>query len=173
MRHGSPPTPRTCALHCWNSPRRRWPAAVALVMWNMKRRHSFHSCKTAAARMAVKGAPYSGAFIGAKRRPFTATAAEATVRQRAGMLAAPDSPPERRQPDKELISSPRELNSFLSGMEYRSHSGAKRRLPRLRQREPRPTDPAPPRPCIFNKLTPQQPESVDSHLTALFSTVAI
>lgn len=37
--------------------------------------------------------------------------------------------PARRQLDKELISSPRELNSFLSGMEYRSHSGAKRRLP--------------------------------------------
>ena len=33
----------------------------------------------------------------------------------------------RRQLDKELISSRRELNSFLSGMEYRSHSGAKRR----------------------------------------------
>jgi len=37
--------------------------------------------------------------------------------------------PERRQRDKELISSPRELNSSRSGMEYRSHSGAKRRLP--------------------------------------------
>jgi len=34
--------------------------------------------------MAVKGAPYSGAFIEAKRRPFTATAAEAIARERAG-----------------------------------------------------------------------------------------
>lgn len=31
--------------------------------------------------MAVKGAPLSSAFIGAKRRPLTATAAEATRRQ--------------------------------------------------------------------------------------------
>ena len=37
--------------------------------------------------------------------------------------------PERRQLDKEVISSPRELNSSRSGMEYLSHSGAKRRLP--------------------------------------------
>lgn len=44
----------------------------------MRRRHSSHSCKSAAARMAVKGAPFLGAFIGAKRRPLTATAAEAT-----------------------------------------------------------------------------------------------
>jgi hypothetical protein len=109
-------------------------------MWNMRKRHFSHSWKTAAARMAVKGAPFFGAFIGAKRRPFTATAAEATARQRAGMLAAPDSPPERRQPDKELISSPRELNSFLSGMEYRSHSGAKRRLPPAPATRTRPTD---------------------------------
>jgi hypothetical protein len=34
--------------------------------------------------MAVKGAPLSSAFIEAKRRPLTATAAEATARQRAG-----------------------------------------------------------------------------------------
>ena len=50
--------------------------------------------------MAVKGAPFFGAFIGAKRRPFTATAAEATARQRAGKLAAPDNlagaPPTRQ-----------------------------------------------------------------------------
>ena len=58
-------------------------------------------------------------------------------------------------------------------MEYLSHSGAKRRSPRLRQREPRPTDPAPPQPCVFYKLTPQQPESALPRLTALFSTVAI
>lgn len=83
------------------------------------------------------------------------------------------APPERRQLDKELISSPRELNSFLSGMEYRSHSGAKRRLLRVQQREPWPTDPSQPRLCIFNKLTLQQPESAKSHITALFSTVAI
>ncbi|HLH08002.1 MAG TPA: hypothetical protein VKW78_12260 [Terriglobales bacterium] len=57
---------------------------VALVMWNMRKIHFSHSCKTAAARTAVKGAPLSGAFIGAKRRPLTATAAEATRRQRAG-----------------------------------------------------------------------------------------
>ncbi len=31
------------------------PPAVALVMWNMRKRHFSHSCKTAAARMAVKG----------------------------------------------------------------------------------------------------------------------
>jgi len=42
--------------------------------------------------MAVKGAPFFGAFIEAKRRPFTATAAEATARQRAGKLAAPNGP---------------------------------------------------------------------------------
>ena len=35
--------------------------------------------------MAVKGEPLSSAFIEAKRRPLTATAAEATARQRAGM----------------------------------------------------------------------------------------
>ena len=34
--------------------------------------------------MAVKGAPFCGAFIEAKRRPFTATAAEAIARERAG-----------------------------------------------------------------------------------------
>jgi len=45
--------------------------AVALVMWNMRKRHFSHSCKTAAAEAAVKGAPFFGAFIGAKRRPFT------------------------------------------------------------------------------------------------------
>jgi len=50
--------------------------------------------------MAVKGAPFCGAFIGAKRRPLTATAAEATARERAGMLAAPTAPSERRQLDK-------------------------------------------------------------------------
>ena len=32
-----------CELHCWTSPRRRWPGAVALVMWNMRKRHSSHS----------------------------------------------------------------------------------------------------------------------------------
>ena len=32
--------------------------------------------------MAVKGAPLSSAFIEAKRRPLTATAAEATARER-------------------------------------------------------------------------------------------
>jgi hypothetical protein len=53
-------------------------------MWNMRKRHFSHSCKTAAARMAVKGAPLSSAFIEAKRRPLTATAAEATARERAG-----------------------------------------------------------------------------------------
>jgi hypothetical protein len=53
-------------------------------MWNMRKRHFSHSWKTAAARMAVKGAPFFGAFIGAKRRPLTATAAEATARERAG-----------------------------------------------------------------------------------------
>jgi hypothetical protein len=54
-------------------------------MWNMRKRHFSHSCKTAAARMAVKGAPLSSAFIEAKRRPLTATAAKATARERAGM----------------------------------------------------------------------------------------
>jgi len=67
--------------------RRRWPRrgradrrhrAVGLVMWNMRKIHFSHSWLTAAARMAVKGAPLSSAFIGAKRRPLTATAAEAT-----------------------------------------------------------------------------------------------
>jgi hypothetical protein len=51
-------------------------------MWNMRKIHFSHSCKTAAARMAVKGAPLSSAFIEAKRRPLTATAAEATARER-------------------------------------------------------------------------------------------
>jgi hypothetical protein len=36
--------------------------------------------------MAVKGAPFSSAFIEAKRRPLTVTAAEAIARERAGML---------------------------------------------------------------------------------------
>jgi hypothetical protein len=53
-------------------------------MWNMRKRHFSHNCKTAAARTAVKGAPLSSAFIEAKRRPLTATAAEATARERAG-----------------------------------------------------------------------------------------
>ncbi len=66
-------------------------AAVVLVMWNMRKRHFSHSCKTAAARMAVKGAPLSSAFIGAKRRPLTATAAEATARERAGKPFQPRS----------------------------------------------------------------------------------
>ena len=39
--------------------------------------------------MAVKGAPFFGAFIGAKRRPFTAAGAEATARQRAGKPISP------------------------------------------------------------------------------------
>ena len=69
--------------------RRRWPGAVGLVMWNMRKIHFSHCCKTAAARMAVKGAPLSSAFIGAKRRPLTATAAEATARERAGMPVPP------------------------------------------------------------------------------------
>jgi len=60
-------------------------------MWNMRRRHSFHSCKTAAAEASVKGAPFFGAFIEAKRRPFTATAAEAIARQRDGMPIPPRS----------------------------------------------------------------------------------
>ena len=47
--------PRCCTLRLSVSPRRRWPGAVALVMWNMRKRHFSHSCKTAAARMAVKG----------------------------------------------------------------------------------------------------------------------
>jgi len=54
------------------------PVAVDPVMWNMRKIHFSHSWLTAAARMAVKGAPFSGAFIAAKRRPLTATAAEAT-----------------------------------------------------------------------------------------------
>jgi hypothetical protein len=32
-----------------------WIVAVVLVMWNMRKIHFSHSCKTAAARMAVKG----------------------------------------------------------------------------------------------------------------------
>ena len=39
--------------------------------------------------MAVKGAPFSGAFIEAKRRPFTATAAEAIARERDGKSIPP------------------------------------------------------------------------------------
>jgi hypothetical protein len=35
------------------------------------------------------------------------------------------------------------------------------------------TDPARPRPCVFNKLTPQEPRSAECRVTALFSTVAI
>jgi hypothetical protein len=78
MRRASPLSARRCTLRCRTSPRRRWPGAVALVMWNMRKRHFSHCCKTAAARIAVKGAPLSSAFIEAKRRPLTATAAEAT-----------------------------------------------------------------------------------------------
>jgi hypothetical protein len=129
MRHTSPLSPRHCTLHCWTSPRRRWPRAVALVMWNMKRRHSFHSCKTAAAEAAVKAdrrEPRSGRSVaeslyGRPERRLSRGSATGGQQRRT-------APPERRQLAKELISSPRELNSFLSGMEYRSHSGAKRRL---------------------------------------------
>ena len=49
------------------------------LMWNMRRRHSSHSWLPPAARTAVKGAPLSSAFIEAKRRPLTATAAEGTA----------------------------------------------------------------------------------------------
>ena len=50
--------------------------AVALVMWNMRKSHFSHSCKTAAARTAVKGAR---SLPAAQRAcPLTATAAEAT-----------------------------------------------------------------------------------------------
>jgi len=53
--------------------------AVGLVVWNTRKIHFSHRWKTAAARMAVKGAPFSGAFIEAKRRPLTAIlAAKAT-----------------------------------------------------------------------------------------------
>jgi hypothetical protein len=51
----------------------------------MRRRHSSHTWKTAAAEASVKGTPFFGAFIGAKRRPFTDAGAEATARERAGM----------------------------------------------------------------------------------------
>ncbi len=44
---------RRCALRCRTSPRRRWLGAVALVMWNMRKRHFSHSCKTAAAHAHV------------------------------------------------------------------------------------------------------------------------
>lgn len=49
---------------------------VGRVMWNMRKIHFSHSCKTAAARMAVKG----GRSLPAAKRacPLTATAAEAT-----------------------------------------------------------------------------------------------
>lgn len=82
-------------------------------------------------------------------------------------------PPERRQLDKELISSPRKLNSFLSGMEYRSHSGAKRRSPGGSGGNNPANNPASPRHCVFNTLTPQEPESAQPRITALVSTVAI
>jgi hypothetical protein len=55
----------------------------------MRRRHSSHTWKTAAAEASVKGAPFFGAFIGAKRRPFTATAAEAIARERDGKSIPP------------------------------------------------------------------------------------
>jgi hypothetical protein len=173
MRHGCQITPRRCVLHCRNSPRRRGPGAVALVMWNMKRRHSFHSCKKAAAEAAVKGAPFFGAFIEAKRRPFTDDRSggyRAAARRDA---RSANSPTRNAANDKELISSPRELNSSRSGMEYLSHSGAKRRLPPASATRTPAQRPAPPRPCVFNKLTPQQPESAQPRITALFSTVAI
>jgi len=51
---------------------------VGRVVWNTRKIHFSRSCKTAAARMAVKGAPLFSAFIAAKRRPLTATAAKAT-----------------------------------------------------------------------------------------------
>jgi hypothetical protein len=51
-------------------------AALGLVMGNMRKRHFSHTSKTAAARMAVKGAPLLRA---AKRAcPLTDTAAQAT-----------------------------------------------------------------------------------------------
>ena len=46
--------PRRCTLHCRTSPRCRWPGAVALVMWNMRKIHFSHSWKTPAAEAAVK-----------------------------------------------------------------------------------------------------------------------
>ena len=100
-------------------------------MWNMKRRHSFHSCKTAAAEAAVKADRREPRQRSERSgEPLRTTGAEAIARQRDGTLAAPQQThPERSQLDKELISSPRELNSSRPGMEYLSHSGAKRRLP--------------------------------------------
>ena len=51
-------------------------SAVALVMWNMRKRHFSHSCQPAVARTALKGARSVRA---AKRAcPLTATAAGAT-----------------------------------------------------------------------------------------------
>jgi len=57
-RHGSLPAPRRCTLHCWTSPRRRWPGAVALVMWNMRKIHFSHCWKTPAAEPSVKAARF-------------------------------------------------------------------------------------------------------------------
>jgi hypothetical protein len=58
-------------------------------------------------------------------------------------------------------------------MEYLSHSGAKRRSPGGSNGNYPANNPAPPRHCVFNKLTPQQPESAQPRITAFVSTVAI
>ena len=49
---------RPCAACCDTGPDHAaaWIAAVGRVMWNMRKIHFSHSCKTAAARTAVKGA---------------------------------------------------------------------------------------------------------------------
>ena len=83
MRHTSPTAPRRCVLRCRTSPRRRWPGAVALVMWNM-RKYIFLIAAKQPQRGWRSRAGVLCPFIGAKRRPLTATAAEATARERAG-----------------------------------------------------------------------------------------
>jgi hypothetical protein len=130
--------------------------AVAVVrpMWAMRKRLFSHSREPAAARTAVKGAPFLGAFIGAKRRPWMATAAKAT---RSASRARDDRSvgqtrwdTARRQGTPKL---PEKTYQFPLEMEYLCSSGAKRRAPRLRRREPRHSLTRS-RPLVFNKLTP-------------------
>jgi hypothetical protein len=100
------------------------------LMWNMRRRHSSHSCKSPAARTAVKGAPFSSAFIEAKRRPLTAAAAEGTRRQPPWLRMQPQKPHSTRKTRRfctiPFATAP-VANATLSGVECRSKPDAKQR----------------------------------------------
>jgi hypothetical protein len=84
-----PPAPRRCTLRCRIGfallAAAARIAAVVPVMWNMRKIHFSHSCKTAVAEPSVKAARLlrAASAVGAQRRAFTDGAAEATRAKRA------------------------------------------------------------------------------------------